>query len=380
MKHLVVVTTSFPDTSFHAGQEAAGMFVDDFVAELSKQARVTAVAPSRRENIEQINNVTIHRFAVPSLPLSLLKPTNPLQWSHIINTLRAGRQAVGAILKGQTVDHILALWALPSGYWVRTAAQESGVPYSIWALGSDIWSLGKIPLVRRVLQSVLRDSQHRFADGYQLADDVTAICGLDCAFLPSTRKLQVTAEKQLATAPPYRLCFLGRWHPHKGVDLLLEALHLLNDDDWQKIDSVQICGGGPLEALVYKQCEVLQGNGRSVTVRGYLDRDEATELFIWADYLLLPSRIESIPVIFSDAMQTGCPVITTPVGDLPRLLTTYHAGILSTTVSSQSITGALRSALNRSPEFYRQGLQKALKDFNINCTVDRLMKSLNWLH
>jgi len=135
-----------------------------------------------------------------------------------------------------------------------------------------------------------------------------------------------------------------------------------------------------LEALVYKQCEVLQGNGRSVTVRGYLDRDEATELFIWADYLLLPSRIESIPVIFSDAMQTGCPVITTPVGDLPRLLTTYHAGILSTTVSSQSITGALRSALNRSPEFYRQGLQKALKDFNINCTVDRLMKSLNWLH
>ena len=39
----------------------------------------------------------------------------------------------------------------------------------------------------------------------------------------------------------------------------------------------------------------------------------------WCDYLLIPSRIESIPVILSDAIQLGTPVIATEVGDMPAV-------------------------------------------------------------
>ncbi|MBK7918589.1 MAG: glycosyltransferase [Chloroflexi bacterium] len=316
MKHLMVVTTSFPDAAFQSGQEAAGMFVYDFVVELARWMRVTAVVPTanRQGSTEQLDNLTIHRFPVPSLPLSLLKPTNPTQWRSIAQTMRSGQQAVLAATQREPVDHIFALWALPSGYWAKVAGGKQGIPYSIWALGSDIWSLGKIPLVKNVLQGVLRHSQHRFADGYQLADDVKSLSGLDCAFLPSTRKLPVSSEKKLASAAPYKLAFLGRWHPHKGTDLLLESLKLLTDADWARIEAVQFCGGGPLEALVHEEGKRLQENGRPVTIRGYLNREEAAELLLWADYLLLPSRIESIPVIFSDAMQANCPVIAMPVG------------------------------------------------------------------
>jgi glycosyltransferase involved in cell wall biosynthesis len=376
MKHIVVITTSFPDMAFQAGQEAAGMFVYDFVMELAQRVRVTAVAPSSQDGIEKTANLTVRRFAVPGLPLSLLKLSNPAQWSSIIKTLRSGQHAVFDVTQNDPPDHIFALWALPSGYWAKIAGEKYGIPYSIWALGSDIWSLGKLPLIKNLLRSVLRHSQYRFADGYQLADDVKSLSGLDCAFLPSTRKLPISSEKTLAAAPPYKLAFLGRWHPHKGVDLLLESLQLLDDSDWEKIDSVQICGGGPLERLVYKQCEKLQGNGRPITVRGYLNREKATDLFLWSDYLLLPSHIESIPVIFSDALQTKCPLIASPVGDIPRLMQNHYVGSLASAVTVQAFVVAIRQALQTSPITYQTGMDELAKEFNIKSSVQHLLNCL----
>ncbi|MCA9972963.1 MAG: glycosyltransferase, partial [Anaerolineales bacterium] len=246
------------------------------------------------------------------------------------------------------------------------------IPHGIWALGSDIWSLGGVPLVRGVLRDVLRSAAWRFADGYQLAADVSALSGLDCAFLPSTRVLPLPGEKQLAGAPPYKLAFLGRWHPHKGVDLLLESLQLLEDADWQRIAAVQICGGGPLEPLVQAQGAALGGNGRPVTIRGYLNRAEAAELLTWADYLLLPSRIESIPVIFSDAMQARCPVVAMPVGDLPRLMESDDAGILVQHVTAEALATGIRRALAAAPVQFEPGLRRLRAQFDLPRAVSQL--------
>lgn len=378
MKHLLVVSTSFPDAAFQAGQEAAGMFVYDFVQELARWVRVTAVVPTATPNpdIEQSGNLTIHRFPVPSLPLSLLKPTNPAQWRSIIQTMRSGQRAVLSATQREPVDHIFALWALPSGYWAKVVGDKQGIPYSIWALGSDIWSLGKVPLIKNVLQNVLRHSQYRFADGYQLADDVKRLSGLDCAFLPSSRQLPIRSTKQLATMPPYKLAFLGRWHSHKGIDLLLESLHLLDDADWAKIETVQICGGGPLEELVYEEGKKLGKNGRPVTIKGYLNRDEAAALLQWADYLLLPSRIESIPVIFSDAMQASCPVVAMPVGDLPRLMQDSAFGVLVDDVTAVALTTGIQQALATSPNVFRGNLQKHQTTFDLAQAVSQLTKTI----
>lgn len=381
MKHLMVITTSFPDTAFQSGQEAAGMFVYDFVVELAQWVKVTAVAPTAnpQASTEQIGNLTIRHFVVPSLPLSLLRPTNPAQWTSIVSTMRSGQQAVQDVIQSDHVDHIFALWALPSGYWAKSVGDRYGVPYSVWALGSDIWSLGKIPLVKNALRKVLRHSQHRFADGYQLAEDVTSLSGLDCAFLPSTRRLPASSAKELATAPPYKFAFLGRWHPHKGTDLLLESLKMLTDDDWTKITSVQICGGGPLKALVNEEGKKLQEDGRPVTIRGYLNRQEAADLLLWADYLLLPSRIESIPVIFSDALQANCPLIACPVGDIPRLMKNNQVGILASSVTAQALVKAIQQALQTPPARYQPGFVDLEQDFNMENSVQHLLNFL-WGH
>lgn len=380
MKNILIVTTSFPDLTFQNGQEAAGIFVYDFATELQRYAKVTVVAPSKQQRIEKLHNMTIVRYEVPLLPLSLLRFSNPFHWKYIFNTLKSGQNAVLKTAQKQQPDHIFALWALPSGYWAKTAGTKFNIPYSIWALGSDIWTLSHIPIVKNFLKIVLRSSRHLFADGYQLADDVRTLCGLKCSFLPSTRNLPILQDKKLSISPPYTLAYLGRWHPHKGIDLLMESLHFITEEDWKKIAAIQICGGGNLEPIVRNQCEKLQKKGRPVRMRGYLSRKEASELLATTDFLMLPSRIESIPIIFSDALKAYCPIISMPVGDLPRLINQYRVGILADGVTSDDYAKAISNALTLSPFDFVNHIKKALTQFNLDHIVQNFLEKIDDEH
>lgn len=316
---LVLITTSFPIAS--DGSEAAGSFVVDLVDELANLRPVRVVAPGRVSCVEERHTgVEVFRYWAPIEPLSTLSVVNPHGLAKIFRVLHEGLVATQRAVAPDDVAHILALWALPSGYWARHVAQKKNLPYSVWTLGSDIWSLGKLPVVRSYLQRVLKGASNCYSDGYQLRDDTQLLAEREVEMLPSARRLDVQRVTSRATAPPYRLLYLGRWHPNKGVDILLNALHLLGDSDWRNISEVHIAGGGPLESLVREHVTALQDRGLPMKLSGYLDREQAAIAFSHADILCLPSRIESIPVVFSDAVRAGLSVVACPVGDLPRLL------------------------------------------------------------
>jgi glycosyltransferase involved in cell wall biosynthesis len=374
MPHIALVTTSYPTT--HDGSEAAGSFVADFAQALAARAQVTLIAPSLSAEIEQHKSLTLRRFKVPRLPLSLLKPYNPRDWLAIIKTLRAGFIALEQVAKHEQIDHIFALWALPSGYWAKSIGNTYNIPYSTWALGSDIWSLGKIPVIKNILKNVLKSSHTNFADGYLLKQSVKSISGRNCHFLPSTRSLSISKPKTLSKNSPYRLAFLGRWHPNKGTDILVESLSTLSNTDWQRIQEVRICGGGPLEETIKERCTNLKEQGHPVVLQGYLNKTEAIELFLWADYVLIPSRIESIPVVFSDAMKCHCPIVSMPVGDLPRLITEYQVGILAEEVSAQAFAQAISHILTKSPQTFATGVKQVANDFSLESIVERLLAQL----
>jgi glycosyltransferase involved in cell wall biosynthesis len=254
--------------------------------------------------------------------------------------------------------------------------KQYGIPYGIWALGSDIWGLGQIPVLRSYLKRVLADAEHRYADGLQLGSDVEQLSGASCDFLPSARRLRVEHSRDPADKPPYRLAFLGRWHPNKGVDIFLEALLRLTDDDWAKISEVRIRGGGPLEAKVYGIVAKLQDQGRPVDLGGYLDADAAAELITWTDYLVLPSRLESIPVIFSDAAQLGRPLIATPVGDLPRLFDRQEFGVLAQEASAAAIAAAIGKALAMPASRFSAQLDALARQFDITVVAGEFARRL----
>lgn len=362
--HVVLVTTSYPESS--SGSEAAGGFVAEFAQQLARHAKVTVVAATSGSASERTEGaLSVYRFAVKRWPLSLLRPIHPADWWPIIATLRDGGRALDAVVSRDRPDYILALWALPSGHWAKKMQRRYGVTYGIWALGSDIWSLGRIPLLRAYLGRVLTRADRCYADGLRLADEVKNISGGDCHFMPSARRLQAAESRELSGAAPFRLAYLGRWHPNKGVDIFLESLGRLSAGDWERVAEVRVHGGGPLEDDVHRKVEELRALGHPVSVGGYLDKIAAIELIDWTDYLALPSRVESIPVIFSDAAQLGRPLIATPVGDLPGLFDKREFGLLASAATVDAYTEALRLALGTSPRQFETQLAKFAKEFDI---------------
>jgi glycosyltransferase involved in cell wall biosynthesis len=375
MKHIALITTSYPDSV--PGAEAAGGFVADFALELSRHMRVTVIAASLNDSVVSEGNLTECRFAVPKLPLSLLNPLKPTHWGQILSSLRSGQNAVDRLVQDDRPDHFLALWALPGGYWADRVARQHGISFSVWALGSDVWGLGKIPIVRQVLKRVLTRAERRYADGFELAADVEELCGLRCEFLPSSRLLPSAEETRKPPEAPYNIAYLGRWHRNKGVDLLLDALGLLNDEDWRRISAVRIDGGGPLNDLVHEGADKLIAKGRPVSVGGYLSSDAAAGLIEWADYLLLPSRLDSIPVIFSDAVQLHTPIIAAPAGDLPRLHKKYDYGILAADKTPAAYAEAMQKALGINPGTFDAGLRAAKLDFDLVEIVRRFADEIS---
>ncbi len=372
---LVLITSSFP---IHAdGREAAGAFVADLVEELAKRIPVRVVAPGT-ENSQKAwtQNINVFRYATPDRPLSTLRPWHPIGAMQIFQVMRDGAAATERAIQAGPATHLLALWALPCGEWARRSARRHRLPYSVWTLGSDIWSLGRIPLIRNRLRSILRDADSCWSDGIQLSIDTQNIAGRNVELLPSTRQITHTRKGPLRTKPPYRFLFLGRWHPNKGIDILLEALELLTDHDWSQIERITIAGGGPLESAVHESVGLQRQQGRPIELQGFMSSNQAQKAILAADYLLIPSRIESIPVVFSDAIKLQCPVISTPVGDLTRIISGEHkCGILAKGLSPTDFTEALRKAFRTSPCNFLKGINDIRDVFDISGVAEKLLAS-----
>lgn len=367
---LVVVTSSFPIGG--DGSEAAGSFVVDLVEELAKHIEVRVVAPGRGNARERWSeSVVVHRYAAPSRPLSTLKPWRPNDVGWIARVLQGGLQATRAAA-GDGATHFLALWGLPCGEWVRRVARETDTEYSVWLLGSDVWSLGRVPVLHGLLAGVIKQARHAYADGYKLGEDARRIGKRPIEFLPSTRKIELTDVPPSRTEPPYRLLFLGRWHPNKGIDLLLDALELLDDADWQRISAVDILGGGPMEPLVRAKVRTLSAAGRPVQAGGFVSKPEAERAIVRADRVIIPSRIESIPVVFSDAVKLGRPVVATPVGDLLRLVS-EGCGLVCDSTSPQAIAATLQRAI-RDTVVRAESLAEVAERFSIREVALRVVR------
>jgi glycosyltransferase involved in cell wall biosynthesis len=373
--HLAILTSSFPE--HYDGSEAAGSFVAQIADTLAESGSVSVIAPSGQSAVVQQGALEVVRFRSTKLPLSRLNPANPLDWIPIAQVMKGGMRELSELHSRRPVDAILALWALPSGYWARALRRQHGIPYGVWALGSDIWALKRIPVVRGLLSSILRDASVRYADGLGLCTDVSALCAQPCGFLPSSRKLpRVEQQASGDVRAGYRLAYLGRFHPNKGTDLLMQALELLSEEDWAHIACVRIAGGGSLHGTVAASAQRLRADGRPVQVEGYKNAEEAASLLTWADFVLIPSRIESIPVIFSDAMQLGKPVITMPVGDLPELITHYGVGVTCAEVTAQSYANLLRAGKLEGLSGKLNNCAGAYEQFRVERVASQIMADL----
>jgi glycosyltransferase involved in cell wall biosynthesis len=322
---IALFTTSFPsrtDSAVNAGACVATFA--EILTDLGHEVHV--VTPYKRGARHDFRHqgTTFFRWLGREDSLSHINLRHPIGAAQLASVVLMGCFAARRLRRRFEPDHVLCFWVLPSGVWARLARADSGVAYSLWALGSDIWVLGKLPALGPVFTWLARDAAHLYADGPTLARDFSTLAGAEVRFLATSRVLEVPAGVPAGEGGYY--LFLGRYHPNKGIDLLIDAVsrarHELPDDF-----RLRAHGFGPLDAELRERVVRLGLNDR-VRIEGPAVGNEVARVLRRARGLIIPSRIESLPLVLSDGLRMELPLLVTDVGDMGTLVRRFEAGLV----------------------------------------------------
>jgi len=315
---LGIITNRYPS----GREDTASPFVRDFVASLRERGiRVSVFTPEYIVD-KPDNDPEVFRFPWfgSAVPIGSLDYRSPGSWFKLVNFLYNGRRAAIPFAVNYDVDYLLALWALPSGYFARYISQRTGIPYSVWCLGSDVYKWSERPFFGLVTRQVLQGADHLFGDGFDLCQKVEELSGRECRFLPSARRRE--KRTVLPKANYNRFFYLGRLEREKGVEDMLLAFSYVAK---KKPAVLEIAGWGSLAAEIPGRIAELKLEEKA-SFLGKISEKEAATYLRRASCVLIPSHSDSIPLVLTEAVASGTPVIASDVGDLGYLVRKFNLG------------------------------------------------------
>jgi glycosyltransferase involved in cell wall biosynthesis len=122
------------------------------------------------------------------------------------------------------------------------------------------------------------------------------------------------------------LLYLGRFHPKKGVDLLINAFVKYSNDD----DMLVLAGPNKSQDSYLKTLQELTAKKeKQILWTGMLEGDLKWGVLRVADALILPSHQENFGMVIAEALSVGTPVFLTNKVNLWREVVNFGAGIVS---------------------------------------------------
>lgn len=303
-----------------------------------------------------------------SIPIGSWNLFSPGAWLRLFRFMRNGRRLGDRLCAMRHYDHILALWALPSGHFAQALSKRFRVPYSVWCLGSDIYVWPKRPLIRGRIASVLHGAKHVFGDGDDLCRRIHQWLGIEAVFLPSFRPLAGLDDRtSLQPTETPRFLYLGRLHPAKGVFDLLTAFAKVR----QTLPgaTLRFVGDGPAAGSLRERAMHLglaPGDGHRtgvVTIVGAVSQDGVVKSLKECDCVVIPTRSDSVPLVFTEAVQARRPIVGTDVGDLGSLIRRYRVGLVTPSADANDLAATMIQAA-RSPVFDMEGRARLLDRFD----------------
>jgi glycosyltransferase involved in cell wall biosynthesis len=172
----------------------------------------------------------------------------------------------------------------------------------------------------------------------------------------------------------FRLVFVGRMVDWKAVDILIDAISLLDPTLPVTLDLV---GDGDKRSALEAQVHSL-GLGDKVCFRGWMNQKECAEILRNSDVMVLPSLFECGGAVVLEAMASGIPVIATDWGG-PADYIDARCGIMVEPSSREAIVSGIRDAISRlatDPEHCIQlglGAQERAREFDWEQKVDAIL-------
>jgi len=151
--------------------------------------------------------------------------------------------------------------------------------------------------------------------------------------------------------------FLGRIGSRKGAFDLIRAYAAMPADLRDQAHLI-VAGDGEVDAA--RQLVDSLGLTDAISLPGWVGVEQRDQLLASADVFVLPSYNEGLPMSVLEAMGWGLPVITTPVGGIPELITPKQNGLLVTPGDLEQLATAMQFLIQDSSE--RQALGRRARE------------------
>lgn len=175
-----------------------------------------------------------------------------------------------------------------------------------------------------------------------------------------------------------KFVFLGRIGQRKGAFDLIRAFASLPQN---LINAAELILAGDGEGDVARSLVKELNLGYCVTIFDWLDSHQRDELLAQAHVFVLPSYNEGLPMSLLEAMSWALPVITTPVGGIPEVITHEYNGLLIPPGNISLLAEAIEKLIKDEKLRFSLGSEafKTMLPFSIEkycCNLEKIYESI----
>ncbi len=180
-------------------------------------------------------------------------------------------------------------------------------------------------------------------------------------------------KSDYSTSDEVKITFVGRLHPQKGVETLLDAFHQALEQNLSVNLQLQLVGTGPIKDTLENKAKTL-GIADKVTFFGQVDN--VYPILHESDIFVLPSRAEGMSNALLEGMACGLPSIVSNIPANKALIENKKNGLLAEVDDPQSLSEAI--ILLATDNDLREKLGRAarkliLEEYSIDSITERFI-------
>ncbi|PYI56698.1 MAG: hypothetical protein DMC62_02390 [Verrucomicrobia bacterium] len=288
---------------------------------------------------------------------------------------------VGVRLRQMRIEHVHAHFAgmaARTAFWIQ---KFFGISFSFTGHANDIFAPRNFEIGLRSLVDAARVivTETDFAEKFlrerfpEHADRIHRIYnGLTIA---GFRRANFSSASPLIVA-------VGRLIDKKRFADLIRACRLLMERG--RSFRCEIIGEGPLEKELHQQIHDLDLQNY-VKLLGPKPQHEIAEHLAMGTVFVLPSLIDAsggmdnLPTVIMEAMATGLPVISTPIGGIPEMVVQNETGVLVPAGDSSALASAIERVIadfSLARRLGENGYKRANELFSIEKNVRELLATI----
>jgi glycosyltransferase involved in cell wall biosynthesis len=316
-------------------------------------------------NISSGKGINFHRVPVPKTGKTVAPMIETALLSKAIE-----------IAEKERVDFINAHYSIPHGSVAVTLAHFLGVPAVVTLHGSDVDVLANGRDFRAASRMIFSQADILVTVSESLKKGVQHLMGDDppkVTVLPTAVDTEKFTEGERRQKENSSVLYVGRLAEGKGLGTLLKAFASLTKRLPQV--TLRIVGVGPTLPQLKMEIRRLDLQKVVEITEGALE--ELPRIYQEADILALCSRREGMPNVICEALASGLPIVTTPVGDIPRFLEEGVHCLYTKVGDTHELANKIKSLVANSllgEEMGRANRTLALTQFDLRTRCEALIR------